>query len=102
MVHEKRNGLPHWNYQKLKTRSHEETTIPIRIALAQRNLHRGYELLMDVSDPTSKNFGKHWTAQEVHDMFSPSQESVKAVKEWLISSGVDASKIQHVGGDFLP
>lgn len=100
VVHEIRDTFPDWHYQKLETRSHEEATIPIRIGIAQRNLHRGYEFLMDVSHPSSNNFGKHWTEQQVHDMFSPSPESVKLVKQWLVSSGIDASRIQHAGGDF--
>lgn len=98
-VHEKRNSIPHVYYQKLHTRSHVEATIPTRVAIAQKSLHRGYEFLMDVSHPNSKNFGQHWTSQKVHEMFSPSQESVNVVKEWLVSSGIDASNIQNAGGD---
>lgn len=99
VVHEKRDDLPHWRYEKIHTRDHVEKTIPLRIALAQRNLHKGYDFLMDVSHPDSENFGKHWTEEQVHDMFSPSQESVDTVKQWLVESGIDESRIKHIGGE---
>lgn len=60
---------------------------PMRIALAQSNLDKADEYLMDVSHPESPNFGKHWTAKQVAEMFAPSQESYDAVTFWLRSSG---------------
>lgn len=47
------------------------------------------------SHPDSPNFGKHWTQEQVHDMFAPSHETVQAVREWLILSGVEVSRIIH-------
>ena len=46
---------------------HEGAILPMRIGLTQNNLDNGYELLMDVSHPTSKNYGKHWSAQKVRE-----------------------------------
>lgn len=43
---------------------------------------------MDISDPTSPNFGKHWTSQQIHEIFSPTPEAVASVREWLNSSGI--------------
>ena len=48
---------------------HEGTILPMRIGLTQNNLQDGYDLLMDVSHPTSKNYGKHWSAQKVRVPF---------------------------------
>ena len=79
--------------------------LPVRIAITQRNIENGHGLLMDVSDPASPNYSKHWTAQEVADFFSPTQESVDAVTEWLASAGIGAdrhtitSAKSHVGFD---
>lgn len=70
-----------------------DSVIPVRIALKQNNLDLGEQLLMDVSHPDSKNYGKHLSAQEVHDFFSPSDETVDAVRTWLVEAGVDASRI---------
>lgn len=47
---------------------------------------------MDVSDPQSENYGKHWTPSRVHDFFSPSEETIETVKEWLIAAGKSVAK----------
>jgi subtilase family serine protease len=47
------------------------------------------------SHPASPNFGKHWTAEQVHDMFAPSEETVQAVRDWLVASGIEESAIVH-------
>ena len=91
VVHEKR-GFP-LPYDRVRLDS--EAIIPIRIALRQTNLHNGYDQLMDVAHPSSPNYGKHLSADEVHDMFAPSQDSVDAVKNWLLASGLDISDILH-------
>lgn len=49
--------------------------------------------LMDVSDPTSANFGKHWTAQQVADTFKPSEVTVKAVNNWLLNAGFSQDQL---------
>ena len=36
--------------------------LPVRIGLTQSNLERGHEMLMQVSDPASSNYGKHFSA----------------------------------------
>lgn len=55
LLHEKRDGAPHqWTK---RTRAHPEEILPVRIGLTQSNLHRAEEFILDVSDPTSPNFG---------------------------------------------
>ncbi|KAI4864437.1 subtilisin-like protein [Hypoxylon rubiginosum] len=61
----------------------------MRIGLKQQNLDRGYELLMDVSDPKSPNYGKYWQREEIVQMFAPAEKTVETVQHWLSSSGVD-------------
>lgn len=54
-LHEKRNGAPHqWTK---RSRAHVDETLPIRIGLVQSNLHKAEEYMLDVSDPSSPNFG---------------------------------------------
>ncbi|EHL01475.1 putative Aorsin [Glarea lozoyensis 74030] len=67
----------------------------MRIGLAQNNLDKGYEHLMDVSDPSSSNFGKHWTADDVINAFRPSDETEREVRNWLIDGGIPSSRISH-------
>lgn len=52
------------DYQQLHTRSHEEATIPMRIAVAHKNFREGHESMPDLTRPSSKNFGKHWTVPQ--------------------------------------
>jgi tripeptidyl-peptidase-1 len=55
VLHEKRNGAPHqWTK---RTRAYAEEILPVRIGLVQSNLHKAEEYILDVSDPTSPNFG---------------------------------------------
>jgi len=91
VVHEKRDTDARFLVKRDlmdKTRS-----LPIRIGLAQNELHRGYDWLMDVAHPSSPNYGKHWTASDVNKAFAPTMESIYAVRDWLVSSGIDAKRM---------
>lgn len=68
---------------------HPDSSIPMRIALAQRNLHKGEDYLMDVSDPLSANYGKHWTIEKIAETFAPSSDTVDAVSKWLSEAGIE-------------
>lgn len=46
-----------------------------------------------LTEPESANYGKHWTAAEVNKAFAPSAETVHAVRDWLISSGINHRRI---------
>ncbi|KAK3678058.1 hypothetical protein LTR78_002153 [Recurvomyces mirabilis] len=50
---------------------------------------------MDVSHPDSTNYGNHLSADDVHDIFAPSEETTQAVKAWSVSSGVEEEDIMH-------
>lgn len=85
-VHEKRETLPkEWKRSALV---HPDSTIPLRIALTQRNLDKGEEYLMDVSDPKSENYGKHWSINQIAETFAPSSETVDEVSKWLSEAGI--------------
>ena len=90
-VHEKRHEAIEFN----GTRMDANAVIPLRIALLQTNLHNGYDRLMEVSDPKSSGYGRHWTAEEVHNYFAPADESIQVVKDWLLASGVPNGNILH-------
>lgn len=92
VLHEKRDvPLPN-----IKQRIDGDSIIPVRIGLRQSNLHTGYERLMEVSHPSSENYGKHLTKEEVYAIFAPAEETVDAVKNWLFGSGLFSdSEILH-------
>jgi tripeptidyl-peptidase-1 len=94
--HEKRDSTPH----KLVKRGSAplDTKLPLRFSLKQRNAHLGHDHLMDISNPRSPNFGKHWTAKQVEVFFSPSNESVKSVLNWLNNSGIDPNRYRVANG----
>jgi hypothetical protein len=77
VVHEKRSIAA----DLLRRRVEPDALIPFRVGLQQSNLESGHDRLMDVSDPSSPNYGKHLSAEEVHSIFSPAEESIKAVKD---------------------
>lgn len=84
--HERRDALQEASWAKL-ARAPSSDVFEMRVGLAQRNLDRGHELLMDVADPRSANYGKHWTAEEVSRMFAPDPETAGVVvKEWLANA----------------
>ncbi|KAH8880604.1 alkaline serine protease [Thozetella sp. PMI_491] len=71
------------------------TLLPMRIGLKQSNLDRGHDRLMEISTPGSVHYGKHMTAEEVIDFFAPHQSSVDVVLDWLVTSGIEKSRIGH-------
>ncbi|KIJ32809.1 hypothetical protein M422DRAFT_265292 [Sphaerobolus stellatus SS14] len=92
VVHEKR----HFTSEKW-TRSRklgDDVILPMRFGMKQNNIERIEELIMDVSHPTSPNYGKHWSPDKIADTFAPSQGSIDAVKAWLHSEGVRPERIR--------
>lgn len=96
VVHERRDQPPrNW------ARGHQlrgDTFLPVRIALAQNNLDKANEYLMDVSHPDSPNYGKHWTAQEVADTFAPSDITIRSVLRWLEEAGITSNRVTESKG----
>jgi tripeptidyl-peptidase I len=90
-VHERRHG--EHNLWEKRERVQATDVFPMRIGLTQSNLDRAHSLLMDVSDPDSPSYAKYLTQEEVIGMFAPAAETVSAVKEWLIASGISEKRI---------
>ena len=64
VVHERRSPSSSWT-PLTGVKPNKTIKLPVRIGLTQSNLDRGHDVLMDVSDPFSENYGKHWTAKQV-------------------------------------
>ena len=47
------------------------------------------------SHPQSPNFGRHWTQDEVIAKFSPSNETLTTVRDWLVKNGISERRITH-------
>ena len=90
-VHEKRTQVPPgWS----RTRRLDATfTIPLRIALKQKNIESVGTYLYDVSHPKSPNYGKHWTPGNIATAFAPTAETIDIVRGWLIAGGIGDDRI---------
>lgn len=44
-------------------------------------------LFKDVSDPTSPNYGKYLTIDDITNLVAPSNESIQKVNQWLDENG---------------
>ncbi|KAH6662834.1 peptidase S8/S53 domain-containing protein [Halenospora varia] len=99
VLHEKRDGPAHqWTK---RARAHPDEILPVRIGLIQSNLHQAEEYILDVSDPSSPNFGKHWSAEEVANTFAPTKKTHDSVTDWLVKSGIDATRHTSSTGKIL-
>jgi len=94
VLHEERVGNIHSSWLR-RERLGPDTIVPVRIGLKQSNLEAGSDRLMAISHPSSKDYGKHLSAEEVDAMFAPSDAAVSAVRDWLITSGIDDRVIAH-------
>ena len=91
VLHERRSHTPAgWS---LSRRHEASATLPLRFGLKQSNIRNIEDYLLDVSHPTSPNYGKHWTAAEVAETFAPSGETVDAVRNWLLGNGISSDGI---------
>jgi tripeptidyl-peptidase-1 len=74
--------------------------LQVSIALAIQNTDLGVETLLQISDPTSPDYGQHLSAEDVFQMFRPKPDAISGVMEWLGVSGVDQRRISfsHGGG----
>jgi tripeptidyl-peptidase-1 len=61
----------------------ESTRMTVVLVLKQTNLSKLERLVLDVSTPSSKNYGKHWTADEVNALTRPSEATISTVYSWL-------------------
>lgn len=68
VVHEKRETTSEKWSRRSDIKLNRDAVIPMSFGLTQRNLENGYDFLMDVSHPKSKNYGKHWSMEKVFEV----------------------------------
>ncbi|KAK1853235.1 protease s8 tripeptidyl peptidase [Colletotrichum chrysophilum] len=84
-VHEKRSGQ-----SEVWTRGYRlppSSRFVLRIGLRQQNLELADTLLYEVSDPSSSQYAKHYTQQDIIDKFAPSDKTITAVQSWVSENG---------------
>jgi subtilase family serine protease len=60
-----------------------------------------HSALMDVSDPTSNNYGQHLSLDQMKHRFAPSKSTIKEVEDWLLQSIVGSSVTTSESGDLI-
>lgn len=88
VLHEKRDLFSNSSPWIKRSRISADSVLPVRIGLTQSNLNAAHDHLMRISDPSSPDYGKHWTSQQSTDFFQPSNETVATVKQWLAENGI--------------
>ncbi|KAE8354948.1 peptidase S8/S53 domain-containing protein [Aspergillus coremiiformis] len=91
VVHERRD-VTSTNWVKASRVSPSEQHV-VRIGLTQTSMEEAHELLMDVSDPSSPNYARFYSADEVAAKFAPSAETVREVQNWLAEGGIAANRV---------
>ena len=94
VLHERRSFNPRARGWQFARRLEADVILPLRIGLTHRNTHTLEDELNAVAHPDSPNYGKHWTTQRVVEHFAPSRETINAVTDWLISSGVSRERLR--------
>ncbi|KAI0691960.1 family S53 protease [Cerioporus squamosus] len=94
-VHESREGIP--DGFSLRGAAQPDQTLKLRLALVQSNVAELERKLMDVSTPSSANYGKHLSKAEVQQLVAPTQDSVDAVNAWLKENDINAKTISATG-----
>ncbi|TDL17183.1 hypothetical protein BD410DRAFT_807518 [Rickenella mellea] len=74
-----------------------DTQLNLRIALVQSDTAGLEAALLDVSTPSSANYGKHLSMDEVEAFVRPSVDTVAKVKDWLSTNGLQSTTISPAG-----
>ncbi|KAJ6483985.1 subtilisin-like protein [Mycena sanguinolenta] len=87
----------------LHRRADPGALVPLKFSLAQSNVDKLETFLLDIADPRSPNYGRHWSHEQVKQTFRPSTETVGAVLEWLThDAGIDVDEIRlNPSGDIF-
>ena len=79
----------------LHRRADPDALLPLKFALVQSNLLHLESYLLDIADPESPNYGKHWSISRVAKTFRASPQSVDVVHSWLSNDAeIDGLRIK--------
>jgi tripeptidyl-peptidase-1 len=68
----------------------------IRIQLVQQNVGDFENRLLDMSDPDSRNYGKHMSSDQIRMMLAPHEDTTSAVMNWLQEKGLaERAVVKH-------
>lgn len=70
----------------------KDSTLSMRIHLAQQNVAAFEQKVIDLSTPDHPTYGDHMDTHEIKRMLQPTQQTVTSVLDWLEAAGIS----QHV------
>ncbi|KIW11375.1 hypothetical protein PV08_10675 [Exophiala spinifera] len=73
----------------------EDHLIHLKIGLSQGRFNELERHLHEVSDPSHVRYGQHLSAEEVHELIKPSDDTFAAVHDWLEEYGVDLGQLKY-------
>ncbi|KAH9941646.1 family S53 protease [Epithele typhae] len=77
--------------------ANDDDLITLSLALPQSNVAGLHAAVLAVSDPSSANYGKHYSKADVDALVAPKPESVAAVTSWLNKNGIAANTTTGAG-----
>lgn len=84
----------------VKGRTPSAQTIELSFFVKQQNLGELDRVLLDVSDPASASYGKHWSNGAVQKLLAPKAEHLRTTLDHLQSHGIRA-RLATPNGDVL-
>ncbi|KAI0029779.1 family S53 protease [Vararia minispora EC-137] len=95
VVHESREAIPS-GFVKVGAAPASQT-LTLRLGLQQGDIAGLEGQLMDVSTPSSANYGKFLTKEQVEAYVAPKQETVDAINQFLSSNGISSKAVSPAG-----
>lgn len=71
----------------------KDHNLNIQIGLTQQNQEVLEQHALEVSDPAHPRYGQHLSADEVHALVAPADESIALLQDWLVENGISSGKI---------
>ncbi|KAI1847111.1 hypothetical protein JX266_006986 [Neoarthrinium moseri] len=85
VIHEQR--MVHGNQWTKGNRLEPGRSFALKIGLKQQNLDAGGDLVYQVSHPSSPDYARYYSPEEVVEKFAPSGETIDNVRSWISSNG---------------
>ncbi|OTA93876.1 hypothetical protein M434DRAFT_395251 [Hypoxylon sp. CO27-5] len=67
--------------------------VELQIGLRQGRFNELEQHLFEVSSPSHPRYGQHLSAEEVHNLIEPDDESVALIAEWLAENGISENSL---------
>ncbi|KAI0046849.1 family S53 protease [Auriscalpium vulgare] len=94
-LHERRDDVP--DGFTSKGPAPDDSVLNLRIALKQTDITGLQDALLDVSTPSSANYGQHLSLEEVNQFVVPKPETITAVNAWLSTNDLTATALSPAG-----